>query len=711
MALPPRGTLTGDLGNALGGSPSGAGTLWLTPPTVVAYAEQGYTLLPQPIAVPVAADGTITATAVARTDLGNPAGWAYVARADVPGLPETPFAVTVVSSSQDIAAGIVSKPGSPEWLPTTTPHAHDNLYPSRTEVNNLIAGITGVDVSGVVKRMGGLSETSSVDDLADGVFTVSTSTVADALGMPASAGGLLKVWRYGALDYVVQEYTTHEVSPRIFVRTKTSTTWRPWSQVAPSPLTGLTDQSRVDDLPTGSSYVGSSARAATLGLPAQITGVIETWRFGALDYVVQRFTTSEPAARIFVRTKTSTWRPWSQVAPTPHTETATGSGPGASGVKVVPLSVTTGQGDASLPAVASGSWRVPLHWTGTITRWRLHVAAINPRTGTVQGDPQLTGIWLGKHLGNGAASGLVQISTGVTLPTDGTDWVSGWRTEPISGDEMLLTFGMTSTTAPILNLGASWTSTATGDASVTFPSGLAATTSTPLSWWIEAETPSTTPVVGAFGDSLSCGVGTSRRLLDSVVSVYARDRGGLPVHYAHSGDNLTSWWQAGKESHKLRRWDAYARPDAVLWAMGSNDLFGLALPAATVQQRFNDLLPWVREHMSPVIHLATIPPRTRVTGDQETQRRAYNTWLATKVVDGTARDLYGFAAAVSADDEALNAEHDADGVHLTEAGYLAQVAAIVRPLTGSAQQQVVITDPGGTDSITSDDITTAAGVN
>ena len=67
----------------------------------------------------------------------------------------------------------------------------------------------------------------------------------------------------------------------------------------------------------------------------------------------------------------------------------------------------------------------------------------------------------------------------------------------------------------------------------------------------------------------------------------------------------------------------------------------------------------------------------------EQVRRDYNTWLSTQT--GPARDLFGFGTAVSADDETLRPEFDADGIHLNAAGYAAQVAAINRPITSPSR--------------------------
>ena len=327
MALPPRGTLTGDLGNALGGSPSGAGTLWLTPPTVVAYADQGYTLLPQPIAVPVAADGTLTATAVARTDLGNPSGWAYVARADVPGLPETPFAVTVVSSSQDIAAGIVSKPGYPEWLPTTTPHAHDGLYPSRAEVTSLINGVTGVDVSGVLCSLGVVATGTDCNTLTtQGIWSVTGNSLLESLVNGPVAQGDLDAPRPGSLLVLrtsngILTQTLHSYAGGgVYYRASANlagTSWGRWRQAENGQVMGVVPAGGNALTYTGGAYRGdwlvTEERAASIvNLPEPVPGVLQVLSPSSQLALLVFRSVETSGSRVWVNTRVGSgaWSGW-----------------------------------------------------------------------------------------------------------------------------------------------------------------------------------------------------------------------------------------------------------------------------------------------------------------------------------------------------------------------------------------------------------------
>lgn len=138
MATAKMGTLSGDLGDALSGSPTGAGTLYLTPPRWVAY-KGGFALSPHPIAIPVAATGVITPTKIARTDAGQPADWAYRAYADVPGLSSEPFRLIMADDAMSLAEAMVpDEPGTPTWAP-----ADLSDHPTHSEVMHAIRDQAG----------------------------------------------------------------------------------------------------------------------------------------------------------------------------------------------------------------------------------------------------------------------------------------------------------------------------------------------------------------------------------------------------------------------------------------------------------------------------------------------------------------------------------------------------------------------------------------
>lgn len=346
----------------------------------------------------------------------------------------------------------------------------------------------------------------------------------------------------------------------------------------------------------------------------------------------------------------------------------------SSGLKTVPLAMTLGTSDQNAPT--TGTARLPVDFDAPITRWRLRIANRNPRTGNVRGTADFTGLWYGAHAGNGqfAAGQNININPAFTIPADGTAWASPWFTQTL-GMGYLLSFGYTAAAAPFQLVGGSWQSAASADAGAEAPA-LSLSGVAPFDIWVEAETPAMTPVVAVLGDSLSAGVGATLPVHDSALSQHMRTINGLPVHYAASGDTLAGWNDPA--AYKWTRWQGLDRPDAVILAMGSNDIFGGAT-LADAQSRHATVVASLKEKVSARIYGATIMPRTSVTGAAETTRRDYNTWLSGLPND--TRDLFGFAASISGDDETITPAYDADGVHLNTAGYAQNAGTLVRPLT------------------------------
>lgn len=375
------------------------------------------------------------------------------------------------------------------------------------------------------------------------------------------------------------------------------------------------------------------------------------------------------------------WEGWQYFRPSGEVVADGGDAP-ASGFKTVPLALTLGQtgADGSL----TRHYRLPLNFAAPIPRWRLHIRNYNPRLGTVKtGAVDFTGLWLGKHAGNGAFTAApTQLRGGFATPADGSEWTSQWFNTPIGNGEYLLSYGYTATTAPVALVGGCWQSAAPSDASVVAPA-VGQTITAPFDMWIEAETPATTPVAGMLGDSLSCGVGSSLPVHDSTISQYARTIGALPYHLAASGDSMAG--MLGVNPGKVTRWSGLAKPDSILWAAGSNDIAAGA-SLATLQTTYLDLAKVVAE-ISPAVYLADIMPRNgwAAGAAEETTRRQYNNWLRT--LPGGARDVFAFAASISTDDETIAPAYNADGTHLNTLGYAKNAGSIVRPITSASSSR------------------------
>lgn len=352
------------------------------------------------------------------------------------------------------------------------------------------------------------------------------------------------------------------------------------------------------------------------------------------------------------------------------------SGSSSSGLKVIPLALTVGGSPPARSDTTGGGVRIPIRFAATITRYRVHFRNINPRVGTPgQGTVTVHNVWIGDHQGGGLITGSYSPLSGEMVST-GEDMVTPWITTPIEANHRyLITYQWSATEPTHAVVGGGWTTADVADAAsnggtTTLDSSL------PLDVWIEAETPAETPVIAAFGDSLSSGVGAALPVYDSWLSAYCRAHGALPVHYTASGDTMQGW--ADSTHYKWTRWQELDRPDAVVSHMGSNDVFG-GTDLATMQDRRAHSLSQLRALVSPVVYSATITPRSGETGAMEDVRRAYNSWLLTMPDDS--RDTFDFVPVVSSDDETIIPEYDSDSIHLNRAGYAALAASIARPIS------------------------------
>lgn len=428
----------------------------------------------------------------------------------------------------------------------------------------------------------------------------------------------------------------------------------------------------LHSLSPGRYGVWSGAVAEALGLPEAQLGVVDVSRFGSGVAFLEYRPRTLDGARIWQQTLFgSTWLEWERVdAGAVRTDQ---QGTMRRGFRTVPLALTRGRGEVAKPA--TGSVRFPTGWAAPVTRWRIHMQNVNPRYGTAgTGTHTVTGFWVGDHDGDGAMSNVQQVHGSATIPNS-TEWVSPWLTVPVTGARMLSLGWSSSGGTPIGIQGGCWQTSASADAATPAPARAIQQTA-PFSLWIEAETYASTPVVAVTGDSLSVGANATLPIHDSVISVYAREHGALPVHYASSGTTMAA--SLDPEHFKWQQFAGCDAPDSILWAMGSNDVFGG--PTLAEMKLRHEQFAAVLAGITPNVYAATIAPRTsnQDAGIAST-RRAYNTWLGTQP-DGI-RDVFDFVTPVSADDLTIRPSMDADGTHYNSSGYVAQAAAITRPIT------------------------------
>lgn len=515
-------------------------------------------------------------------------------------------------------------------------------------------------------------------------------------GYPFPAYGDLKVRSTSTNDAnVTQTYTPSQRWASGFaVRSRYNEVWGAWelfkSETQMARGTQLTTEN-LDTIVTPGRYWQRLNTEATKArnYPFEAYGALDVLPSSTNDAnISQVYTPSQRYGLGFaIRSRHNTvWEEWRFF--TPSGSSVGGDSGGGSGFKVTPLALTLGQTGADAPTTRSV--RFPLNFAAPIPRFRVHIRNWNPRLGLVRtGAVTFTGLWLGKHAGDGAfASAPTQLRGGFATPENGDEWVSQWFSTPIGGGtEYLLSYGYTAPSAPYALVGGSWQSGTASDAPLTTATVNRAI-SAGFDVWIEAETPATTPVVGMLGDSLSCGVGSTLPVHDSVISQYARKIGALPYHLAASGDSMLGMMTVNPS--KVTRWSHLVKPDSILWALGSNDL-AEGIDLATMQTRFLALMQTVKG-ISPTIYLADIMPRDgwAVGSINETVRRQYNNWLRT--LPAETRDVFAFAASISTDDETITPVYNADGTHLNTLGYTKNTEAIVRPLTSSPTRDTGVKD-------------------
>lgn len=406
----------------------------------------------------------------------------------------------------------------------------------------------------------------------------------------------------------------------------------------------------------------------------------------------------------------------------------TGTGSASGGTRLVPLALTVGQDDYTIdltkrPATSN---RIPLKFSTSVPKWRIHLRNANPRTGRVfTGAVPIDGIWLGTHdrssvsytvspsynVGGKYLGAPTKIVNAFSTPADGSEWVSDWFTTEIGdGTERLLEIAYSnvpSGTSITRQLGGSYYVGAGHAGDATYAGGWVEG-DTPFDIWIEAEVPASTPVIAVYGDSLSSGVRAERPVADSPLSLYTFAHNALPVHYSASGDTMTSWNAAGDAGWKVNRWDNLSKADGLLFSMGSNDVFS-NVTLSGMQSRFADSLALMSKRIKDgaPVYLSTILPRTKVTDSgttvPEATRRKYNAWLKTQKGVGNIKDVIDIVPAVSDDDETLKAAYDADGVHLYTPGYKA-IADVLNlppmPAPVAAGAVSIVDNGNGTATIT-----------
>jgi lysophospholipase L1-like esterase len=298
-------------------------------------------------------------------------------------------------------------------------------------------------------------------------------------------------------------------------------------------------------------------------------------------------------------------------------------------------------GSANTTQTAPGSaidWlqRALIRLPVTTTRWRLKIAnrdllrnvALTTPIGagpTFIGDPvkdSTTGRWNGK-----ATAALTQVLAGYTVPTDGTDYVSPWVTDPsfqftknvdrvLSWDNTIGTGG-NGYAAEFVRL--VWHNGSQGAAQ--------APLANPLGFWsavmlcdmrLEYEFADTAAIGLFIGDSITAGF-SDGDVTKTQPGTHAHDawpaQAGQAVGYVATNLGIGSAdhtnFAAG--SYALTRVDlATTVPDFAVLSLGTND--GLVAGLSTVQAALTAILSNLRSQGIQKLYVTTIPPRANTQG-------------------------------------------------------------------------------------------------
>lgn len=336
--------------------------------------------------------------------------------------------------------------------------------------------------------------------------------------------------------------------------------------------------------------------------------------------------------------------------------------------KVVPLAFTASQGPFS-DLYTDHTERIIRKYAVMPKRFKIHLSNRNPTQNSNGGPVTITNISVSPSTADGTVTKTIAVQ-GIRELTDGAELVTEWITNPATeGENLALTISWTAPAdAKIMQLqGGSWLTTPRVAGHTANTVGWEKKKTSSFHIWIEAEVPANIPVVCGHGDSITIGTASTDPVTDSYLARYAYKQGAIPVILAEHGSSLSGWITSNHRWNQYPGIDLSKIVDVTITFLGQNDLAVAGLTLAELKERYGKIHELIKTNIGGPIYVGAVTPSSKAA-EIEAVRKSYNAWL--KTLPHNERGYIDFAKAVgTTDDENLNPEYSADGLHPNTAGH------------------------------------------
>lgn len=499
-----------------------------------------------------------------------------------------------------------------------------------------------------------------------GFYKIYTTADAIALGLPYSVAG--RIFNYVIGSYVQQSQFTIETPSRQINRLWNGTSWGAWGLT--SMLIGNLQNVAGDDKARtidGLYIVASTAVAITLGLPEPMYGTMERLTWSSANIVRWTFRPHGTGRSYEMSYENGVWSNWR---------------PGGAGVKLAAVALTT-SGPIAISTQTAVHGRVPIKIAVDAYRYRFHFRNYNYRMWTsYPGSLSFLGATIGEAILDGGEvthnfkSTPESILGPLTTNVNAGIWSTPWVNKTMKNNTPYLMGYAYNSPAQnnFASVGGGWLSSDTselGSATAT----MAKTTQLPLDIWMEVEVDADTRIIAYLGDSLTAGVSADLPVYDSWANRHALKQGALPLLYGFSGDGFGGYVNAAQP--KLTKWAHLPRPNVLINALGSNNIFqGNEIP--TIKTQMKTALDLVTAVTTTNLYHATILPRYEAHAAYEANRKLWNEYLQTDLPYNAVATFEAAEKFVDLTGDLLDVKWGASSTdfHLKRSGYARYAAQV-----------------------------------